>query len=877
MRPWMGAAAVAAAMLVAPSAALANDDAPALLQFQLDNGGLYDDFEALGFDMDHHVQRARATTSSSAPGSPTSSFSSLALTATRTSASSTARRTSSSSGRRASRARRPERAAKRALTENKAGVKGKSAIPGSVRVQRADAYENYEGRYISIEANADGVIFTGTTGNVYTGPTLMAEIYDAAGNRIGLARQLGVYRDPDVNPDYYQYHFGVYRIGAKGDGGPEPASIKVSSSNGDVDTLAAKEWIAKDPPRNAATFKQGFVTRYNDSVDAYQKMRDLATEFANISQSYELPKKTWGYQRPAATMLGYANTNTNAPNATTPYVRFDDGNLPVAGSAPSGTQSASTVVLTSKAQGHLGGNSLTAQLIAPTGANQPLTVSVTGNAISVNVASGAAVITPNPDGTTTTTYPVTSTANQVIAAINANADASRVVRATKYRTASGDGIVTPGVRSPLSDLLRAPSYIQRGPQSMAMLRIGKQRDGTKVGVYLYCAEHSGEIATVGVCLETAERLVRNYGTDPQTTALVDNLDIFLVPVINGDGGIHSIYDSPRRTNMAPYCYDPANTENLGTRPTATATASTSTATSPSARSSTGSRARASAAPAATTPARRALRARDQQRGLGPEHVPQHQVLEQHPLLRWLLHVAARLLHPGARSAAVPAVRHAELLRPGREAGARPHQGPPRPGDPPAADRPGHRRALLGRRNSADEAYYTLGIVGYDFEIGDTRYNANGGPCQGGPGQQPPFGDSTNDCFDNEGFHEAMEFSYGNYGLMQSALDYAQRHGGAGRRHVSPPTASRRATRCASRATRRPRSTTPPTARRRRRRRPSTSRPRSRAAAPARPGSGHHAEVDRPRLQGQHVRREVAGARADPEPGTVGGTCRPRCR
>ena len=46
-----------------------------------------------------------------------------------------------------------------------------------------------------------------------------------------------------------------------------------------------------------------------------------------------------------------------------------------------------------------------------------------------------------------------------------------------------------------------------------MLRIGKQRDGSKVGVFFYCQEHGNEIATSGVCLETAERLVRNYGTD----------------------------------------------------------------------------------------------------------------------------------------------------------------------------------------------------------------------------------------------------------------------------------------------------------------------------------------------------------------------------
>ncbi len=100
-----------------------------------------------------------------------------------------------------------------------------------------------------------------------------------------------------------------------------------------------------------------------------------------------------------------------------------------------------------------------------------------------------------------------------------------------------------------------------------MLRIGKQRDGSKVGVFFYCQEHGNEIATSGVCLETAERLVRNYGTDPQTTALVDNLDIFIIPQINGDGATHSLYDSNRRKNMSNYCDDttqfPSNDDRPG--------------------------------------------------------------------------------------------------------------------------------------------------------------------------------------------------------------------------------------------------------------------------------------------------------------------------
>ena len=114
-------------------------------------------------------------------------------------------------------------------------------------------------------------------------------------------------------------------------------------------------------------------------------------------------------------------------------------------------------------------------------------------------------------------------------------------------------------------------------------------------------------------------------------------------------------------------------------------------------------------------------------------------------------------------------------------------------------------------NSADEAYYSNGIIGYDFEIGATNYYidpATGVEATCGAGQQPPFGDSTNDCLDNEGFHEAMEFASGNYGLLQSALDVRAT---TRRRRSSTATGNvgrQRARRTsASRATRRPRSTT----------------------------------------------------------------------
>ena len=54
------------------------------------------------------------------------------------------------------------------------------------------------------------------------------------------------------------------------------------------------------------------------------------------------------------------------------------------------------VVLTSKAWGHEGGNGITGQIVAGTGANAPLAVAVTDRAIKVTLGTGAALRMPNP-------------------------------------------------------------------------------------------------------------------------------------------------------------------------------------------------------------------------------------------------------------------------------------------------------------------------------------------------------------------------------------------------------------------------------------------------------------------------------------------------
>ena len=519
------------------------------------------------------------------------------------------------------------------------------------------------------------------------------------------------------------------------------------------------------------------MNRYYDSPDAIQKIKDIATQYPNITTLTELPNKTHGYQRPAATMLGYVNTNTNAPNATTPYVRMDANNLPVAGSAPATAQIPSTVV------DHLEGHGPPRRQLAD-GADRPAD-GRNNQALSVTLDGQRDPRDPrdqrpparSPARRTTSSRRSTPTRRR-----------PRVVRATKYRTSAtaGTGIVEPSIASPLSDLLRAPATVPRGPQTQYVLRIGKVRDGvSKVGVYLYCQEHAGEIATSGVCLETAERLVRNYGTDPQTTALVDGLEIFIVPQINSDGVNHSIYDSPRRTNMAPYCYDPATTENLG---------------DPANRNNYGININRNFSVGSIFDGYQGAStgcSGGNTAGLFELSEPEteNEVWVQNTFrnVKFSNNIHSSggyfMWPPGSYTPGrvpLPYPPYGTLNFFDQAAkhvldGIKSHRGlairPQRTG--PVID-----VLYSAAGNSADEAYYTLGIIGYDFEIGDTNYYVD--PVTGvertcGAGQQPPFGDSTNDCLDNEGFHEAMEFSSGNYGLHAVGAGLRQRHDAAGRR------------------------------------------------------------------------------------------------
>jgi hypothetical protein len=426
------------------------------------------------------------------------------------------------------------RAEKRAEAAAEGDTVGIQSHEDEIVILRADYFENRDGRFLSVEAK-DRQGGATPTGSTYTGPTLALSWNTGAGTPISTApRVMSTNIDPDTTPDTYIEHRELVRIGEPGTTSPpRPTRIRIGSSTGAVAEGDVETWLGGGLPPMSTTFQRDFTTRYLDPTELYGRFNELAAEYPNISELITLPNKTNGYQRKAqATMAG------GTPSGNTPAQSLQAG----------------AVVLTSRAWGHEGGNDITAEFRNPGVPNSPLTVSVTGNDILVSLATNAAGA-------------LTSTGAQVVDAINADAAASRLVVANRFTRVStnpppapvpGAGIVQPRAKVNLSDFLTTStnSHVQRGPFEYSVMRIGKRRDGSDVGVFLYCQQHAREWATPLTCLETAEQLLRNYATDNRTRKLVDNLDIFILPSSNPDGAHYSMHNfSQQRRNMTNHCVE----------------------------------------------------------------------------------------------------------------------------------------------------------------------------------------------------------------------------------------------------------------------------------------------------------------------------------
>ncbi len=613
-------------------------------------------------------------------------------------------------------------------------------------INRVDYFQNYAGWFLSVEVYDRAVNGTGTTG-----PTVSFSWKTESG-AYGAATTIPRFVDTDPSPDVYLYNRILVRIGPAGAAPDAPAMVRVASSTVGVDPVEApvRSWLSNPLPPGEVNFAQQYFTAYMDPTQIQTRFRDLANEFGGpggIAQLITLPEKTNGYQRKSMCSMSGTASCTASGTAT------------------------SAVYLEATKFGQSGGNATRAQFRNPGAANRPLAVSVLPNP-----AGQADVVV---DLATGSTGALTSTAAQVVAAINANPQAAAYLTAYTYGGNAGTGVVAARALVNLTDGLAAPASVERGQFTMQALRISKDAgkspaDSHRTGVYLFCQQHAREWVTPITCVQTAELLLRNYATDPHTRELVDNLDIFILPSVNPDGSHYSLYDfASQRKNLTRYC---AITTTNG-MPTNRNTWGTDLNRNSESYSLFDGYAGASSSCTSETYA-------------GPSEVSEPEtrnlnyIVDTYSNIKfsnnihtyggYFMWAPGSYIAAGRISAPAPnfgieayffAAADTVLQRIKDVRGTAVL--PARTG--PIAD-----VLYSAAGNGADDFWYRKGIIGYSFEAGSDRFSStSSGTSQSAVGFQPSF--ST------EGRFEALEFAAGNFGLLESALAYE--------RDSTPPSAS----------------------------------------------------------------------------------------
>jgi hypothetical protein len=685
----------------------------------------------------------------------------------------------------------------------------------TVKVTRADYYQSSSGTWLSVEAKSSAAqgnasVPPGTPGCPTTGGNRCG-VYGGSqtgacwGNPLGGASALTTAACPVMNVAFstdggttwqngfqtqmqanvddgvYLYHFLLVKLSLFANNGTAPHPpmlVRVASNYGTTATRDVKAFAGTPPPYPAG-FQHDFFTRYQTPEDGTALVQALHAQYPDITQLIPVTYKTNGYRRNAMASMG-----CTVPTAT------GNSQLPGApGASPPGfatpatctgsTVQAAAVVLNTWKFGQddtdptQNGNQVTMQFVNPGTANSPLSVSVSGLAITVSLATGA-------------TGALTSTAAQVVSALNADPAASSILWAATYRGNAGAGIVQPSAVVHLSDFLWAPQVgdpnfpaglqVPRAPYQQYVLRICKVCDGSKTGFFIYAQEHAREWVGPLVALETAQRLVKNYGTDPQTTSFVDNLDIFIDPSVNTDGGNYSQLQgggSGQRRTMTRFC-GPNN-------PAGAAGDVNSTSFDPASRGAWGiddNRGFSVGSLFDGFEGASSSCTSDTYAGPGeltqPEDRNEVALEQQYPNIKFSMNIHTS----GGYFMWSPASYKTE----GREALPYPSKGWQEEfwaaadktitaiknyrGTVVTPDRTGSVVDVLysAAGNSSDEAWYNRGIIAYDFECGVRTFSPTSTSNNGGdPGFTPNFA--------TEGRAEGQEFADGMYGLMSSALEY----------------------------------------------------------------------------------------------------------
>ncbi|NXD80090.1 CBPO Carboxypeptidase, partial [Halcyon senegalensis] len=104
-------------------------------------------------------------------------------------------------------------------------------------------------------------------------------------------------------------------------------------------------------------------------------------------------------------------------------------------------------------------------------------------------------------------------------------------------------------------------YLGRTVENRPMyyLKISQPSDKTKKIIWMDCGIHAREWISPAFCQWFVKEILQNYKTDPQISRFLQNLDVYILPVLNIDGYIYS-WEKDRfwRKNRSPHmngsCY-----------------------------------------------------------------------------------------------------------------------------------------------------------------------------------------------------------------------------------------------------------------------------------------------------------------------------------
>ena len=506
----------------------------------------------------------------------------------------------------------------------------------------------------------------------------------------------------------YQYHVSEPVVVPA-----QPTKITATSSLGGVSRVVKPSaWPGATPPELPSGYQKDFIDAYMTPTDIKSRVARLGRQYPDLVDVVDLPHKTQGYRRTATAYLG--------------------------------DPASAAVVVESVQFGDQGPNGWQVKAVNPGKPNRPAQATWRDRVLTVSLATDASGA-------------VISTTDQVAALITARFPQ----RFSAFVEDGSAGKVMP-VAGPATMDDGLDGSVSRKPWTVQALRIGVHRDGSRIGVLAYSQEHAREWATPLVTLEFAERLLANYATDAETRQLLEDVEVFVIPVVNPDGANYAFNDASfQRKNLSNHCTgaarDPRNADSWGVDVNRNYTVG-SVFDGYVGASTTNCLSGTYAGTAELSEA---------------ESNNVIDLAKAHDNIRFAMNVHSYggyfMWPPGAY--AMPG--RVTLPRPSAEEGAMFQASAKRIVGAIAASRgtvtwpsrtgPVADVLYSAAGNSADQLYYELGIYAWDFEVGNDRWNPATNEWEG-MGFQPPY---------TEAHAESQEYAEGLVELLRVARDHEQ--------------------------------------------------------------------------------------------------------